>query len=675
MMRNSYIIAVSREGLRLYVGRLGNNGRYTVFEDTECGSYDRFLAIPLSDEDKKEAVVGVIFSQTFSESSRKAFIDGLLARGFGYVQECRFDEYLCHTVKGHGTLMVLSADSDDLCVAVYDVETCRMTSSTVLPGAGKDPMVDVLAEYIWTKIHDKSDWLDHGKCIGEVRRVSRKFLQSGLPEYEGEVFLEGRSHEFFVRRADAEVDNGIDVGSSSLLAALNDYANEHELRRDDTTMALSDGLASNKYFHDVLNGFVSSMMDVDDKVVMALLNKMVNDINHNRVYDGENGIIADGLPLSSIHARPKDTSISFAIDIPKSISSINVYRDNVLIRTITEPEFADSGLSPDREYMYSFEMVHVDRMGYESRSAKTSISIRTVSVRLDDIAILSVADNGDRVTLSWRQPKNGDVRIYVSDRSFGLHGNDRIDLSTFHYDMLPVLDTSYVVEKNFCGERYFIPVTCVGDTAVVGNERCVESMVVPTGVRVDSTDMAHVKVLWIWDGVPAVRISWTSEGGNERWEDIANKGQEPEYELGLPSKTREFTVKVRALYVSGTGKVLMSECFTQTVQLAMVTVCFLKAKSEAVLFMHRDEYTLTLSASGEPPCDLNVITGEGDVPLDLNNFKSLLTIPHAELADGAEHKYRLTYHRMDAKAPLFFRIVPADRHLPLRILPETQKIK
>ena len=91
--------------------------------------------------------------------------------------------------------------------------------------------------------------------------------------------------------------------------------------------------------------------------------------------------------------------------------------------------------------------------------------------------------------------------------------------------------------------------------------------------------------------------------------------------------------------------------------------------------MHKDEYTLMLLAESEPPCDLYVLIGEGTIPLDLTNFKSHLTIHHEDLEAGAEKKFPLTYRRLQKGQPLFFRIIAADRSIPLKVVPETQKLK
>ena len=289
---------------------------------------------------------------------------------------------------------------------------------------------------------------------------------------------------------------------------------------------------------------------------------------------------------------------------------------------------------------------------------------------------LNIKQTEKEATITWKKPERGIVRIYHSPKPFELHRNDIIeDVNAFDYPVLSSLETNYIVQKNFCGERYFIPVTIVENVGIVGEQQGITSMITPKGVRIDSTDIAHIKVIWLWDDVPMVRIKWAAEDGNEKWEDIANDGQSPDFELPLAAKARNFVVSVSALYKTSDDKTLESEPSIQKVALSPVKVDFIEAKSEARLFSHKNEFSVTLKADGEPPCDLCVLLEEGAMPLNLTNFKSHCTIAHADLADGTAKKFTFTYQRMQKKLPLYFRIIAADRSLPLKVVPETQKIK
>ena len=305
----------------------------------------------------------------------------------------------------------------------------------------------------------------------------------------------------------------------------------------------------------------------------------------------------------------------------------------------------------------------------------TTKDISTSKLQLPTPVSLNIKQTEKEATITWKKPERGIVRIYHSPKPFELHRNDMIeDVNAFDYPVLSSLETNYIVQKNFCGERYFIPVTIVENVGIVGEQQGITSMITPKGVRIDSTDIAHIKVIWLWDDVPMVRIKWAAEDGNEKWEDIANDGHSPEFELPLAAKARNFAVSVSALYKTSDGKTLESEPSNQKVALSPVKVDFIEAKSEARLFSHKNEFSVTLQADGEPPCDLCVLLEEGAMPLNLTNFKSHCTIAHADLADGTAKKFTFIYQRMQKKLPLYFRIIAADRSLHLKVVPETQKI-
>ena len=414
------------------------------------------------------------------------------------------------------------------------------------------------------------------------------------------------------------------------------------------------------------------MGEIDEKRLYDILTVMVNQLAN--IIIGPNTIAP--LPLANIREKRGENSIFFDIKFPKDASAIEVYRDDEKIRTITDSQFTDSDLQTDHTYRYGFVVVYKNEYGDELRSEKTTKDISTSKLQLPTPISLNIKQTEKEATITWKKPERGIVRIYHSPKPFELHRNDMIeDVNAFDYPVLSSLETNYIVQKNFCGERYFIPVTIVENVGIVGEQQGITSMITPKGVRIDSTDIAHIKVIWLWDDVPMVRIKWAAEDGNEKWEDIANDGQSPDFELPLAAKARNFAVSVSALYKTSDGKTLESEPSNQKVALSPVKVDFIEAKSEARLFSHKNEFSVTLQADGEPPCDLCVLLEEGAMPLNLTNFKSHCTIAHTDLADGTAKKFTFTYQRMQKKLPLYFRIIAADRSLPLKVVPETQKIK
>lgn len=672
-MTKYYMMKVSREGVQLYGGRQEDKGSYTVFEDRNLKTVEEFCDINVTDSDKEENVIGTIFSASYTEAEKRSIMGKLSQHGYTHLKEYDLNCYLCEIYKAFPHALILSADGNDLYVSYYDTDKKEAIATGKINEAGKDPRVEKLAECIWKKLLEESPYLSKKDDFNAVKLEAKAFLHSKKSELDGTIYLEGENHDFFIKRKDAEIDNLLDYGSSSVLSHLSNFVNQNNIRKEETVLLLSDGLTGNQYFHDVFNGFTPEMGEIDEKRLYDILTMMMNDLAETGIGDSDN---IDRMPLSFIREKRGENSIFFDIKFPKGASAIEVYRDDEKIRTITDSQFTDSDLQTDHTYRYGFVAVYKNEYGDELRSEKTTKDISTSKLQLPTPVSLNIKQTEKEATITWKKPERGIVRIYHSPKPFELHRNDIIeDVNAFDYPVLSSLETNYIVQKNFCGERYFIPVTIVENVGIVGEQQGITSMITPKGVRIDSTDIAHIKVIWLWDDVPMVRIKWAAEDGNEKWEDIANDGHSPEFELPLAAKARNFAVSVSALYKTSDGKTLESEPSNQKVALSPVKVDFIEAKSEARLFSHKNEFSVTLQADGEPPCDLCVLLEEGAMPLNLTNFKSHCTIAHTDLADGTAKKFTFTYQRMQKKLPLYFRIIAADRSLPLKVVPETQKIK
>lgn len=670
-MTNYYMMKVSREGVQLYGGRQEDNGSYTVFKDRNLKTVEEFCDIDVPDSDKENSVIGIIFSASYPESEKQTIMGKLSQHSYKHLKEYDLNSSLCVTYKNFPYALILSTDGNDLYVGYYDTDKKKAIATTTINEAGKDPRVEKLAECIWKKLLEESSYLNKKADFEAVKAEAKAFLQSNKSELDGTIYLEGETHDFFIKRKDAEIDNLLDYGSSSVLSHLSNFVNKNHVKREETILLLSDGVSGNQYFHDVFNGFTPEMAEMDEKCLYDILTVMVNDLANIKV----DSRIAP-IPLANIREKRGENSIFFDIKFPKDASAIEVYRDDEKIRTITDSQFTDADLQTDHTYRYGFVAVYKNEYGDELRSEKTTKDISTSKLQLPTPVSLNIKQTEKEATITWKKPERGIVRIYHSPKPFELHRNDIIeDVNAFDYPVLSSLETNYIVQKNFCGERYFIPVTIVENVGIVGEQQGITSMITPKGVRIDSTDIAHIKVIWLWDDVPMVRIKWAAEDGNEKWEDIANDGQSPDFELPLAAKARNFAVSISALYKTSDGKTLESEPSIQKVALSPVKVDFLEAKSEAGWFSHKNEFSVTLQADGEPPCDLCVLLEEGAMPLNLTNFKSHCTIAHTDLADGTAKKFTFTYQRMQKKLPLYFRIIAADRSLPLKVVPETQKIK
>ena len=674
-MNNSYLMTVSREGSCLYGGRLDNYGRYSAFE------LERKKAGDASAWDALSAAgtgvgVGVMFSPAFAKKEKDTFLGLLSGQGTAGLREYDFDEWLCKGLKGHGFALVLTADGGDLFVRLYQSGETKLLHEARIDGAGNEPRVAVLAECIWKKLLDDAPYLNKQKDFADVLRIAAGFIASGKAELQGEIQLEGETREFFVKRRDADIGNSIDHGSATLLSALRDFRAAHKTDDGDTLMVLSAGLAGNKYFVDVLNGFLPDMVQVDDNLRKDVLNLIMDDLNQNGQPGGV--FVADGLARKNIGIERGEDFVKFKIDIPEGFNEVDVLRGGKKIRTITRllPELTDTGLQPAHEYSYSLVLVYTDDAGCRKETRGCDINVSTMAAQMPEAVRLSIADEADKAVLSWSKPNRGEVKIYVGDKPFGLHPNDRVeDTGALNAETISSLDTEHIVKKDFCGQRFYMPVTVGGGVAVAGNEVCVSSMVPPRGVRTDATVPGHVKVVWLWDGVPAVRVKWTDADGNEMWRDIERGASEPEFELPSLPKTGDVEVGVSSLFTCSDGETMTSSEVKCKAAVTTVKVNYTEAKSEAKLFTNKDKYSVTLQAESEPPCDLYVLVQEGNSIYNKNNFKSHFTIHHSELATGGARKFTISYQRNNKKVPLYFIIIPADGNAKVKIVPEVKSVK
>ena len=264
-----------------------------------------------------------------------------------------------------------------------------------------------------------------------VKLEAKAFLHSKKSELDGTIYLEGENHDFFIKRKDAEIDNLLDYGSSSVLSHLSNFVNQNNIRKEETVLLLSDGLTGNQYFHDVFNGFTPEMGEIDEKRLYDILTMMMNDLAETGIGDSDN---IDRMPLSFIREKRGENSIFFDIKFPKGASAIEVYRDDEKIRTITDSQFTDSDLQTDHTYRYGFVAVYKNEYGDELRSEKTTKDISTSKLQLPTPVSLNIKQTEKEATITWKKPERGIVRIYHSPKPFELHRNDIIeDVNAFDY--------------------------------------------------------------------------------------------------------------------------------------------------------------------------------------------------------------------------------------------------
>lgn len=385
-------------------------------------------------------------------------------------------------------------------------------------------------------------------------------------------------------------------------------------------------------------------------------------------------MVADDISLSDVTAAVEQNQIKFSFSLPKNAVGVNLYRDGSLVKTVSGSVYIDTGLTPDRPYRYKFVTLYRDISGktVESQGVETTLSPTAPPrpVKLD------IADLGDRVRLSWNPPAKGAFAIYVADSPF------RETLGeTFAVDRLRARTVSFsgnMVElrKDFCGVRFYLPVTVVGSMGVAGQQVKAVSVREPEGVAIDKNDN-FVNVSWKWGTTPAVRVEWQIGAGRTVSRDIPSSSPS-RLRIDFPAGTPSVSVAVRSIVESPEGP-LLSSPVEKTLSLTATKVHFEDVKSKAKFFglVGGSDFSLTLRADSALPCALALLVREGSVPVDLVNTRPVLTISPSDLRPGSDTDFDFSYSRRDKSTPVYFRLIAADRSCAplLSITPESHKIK
>lgn len=382
--------------------------------------------------------------------------------------------------------------------------------------------------------------------------------------------------------------------------------------------------------------------------------------------------VAD-LPAGSIALDVQATHIGFGFKLPPRAKSIEVFRDGKLIKTVTGSAFTDTGLVPDRQYLYKLVVVYDDCTGRSHRSAGVTQMLSPMSP--PQAVELRYSHIGTLGRLDWSKPAKGILHIFESDRPFDILENAKVNIDNLKYRKIDSSGTSYSFKKDFSGHRYFLPVTVQGNVGVAGKQVKVLSMIKPAGVRFDRND-TFVMVNWEWNNVKTVRISTQVDGGNVRYYDIAAPAK-PQYKVELPAGAKAVSIAVASVVKEG-GETLLSEETSKVISLKMARVDFVEVKSESMLgFIGKDKYSLTVKCDTPLPCPLALLIAENFAPTNVENYRPYLTISPQELKPGIELRKEFRYTRVQKGKAVYFRLIATDADLAkqVMIIPETRQIK
>ncbi len=692
-----FLIEISRQSISLLYGREGERHDMKPIEERQKkyalsigqqngkGIVD-FIKSKLTDflktydvtleQVKASLPVGVLFTDDVDESVRDFVPETLVISGFSKLKVIDLNALLAHSVLNYPLMLVLTSDGEDLYCRLYNAKDNDTVAFETFPKVGRDPRVEKLAEDIWEQVSGRASYLEKKACMPVIRDEVKDFLASGLRGKEGEISLEKETFGYYIDKNTAFIPvNG--CGSNDISRLLTEFIQSNHISKSDCTLILGKGLCGNSYFKEMLGGMFTTTSELNEAWEETLRQMVCEDLMSCTPSSGSAVPIADAVPQKNIQFTLGETSIAFNIAFPEKAFAIQIKRDGEDLRTITSPQFTDTDLEPDHAYTYSFVTVFKDETGRKFESRELSLTLTTSPIDLPSPISLQVAEQANKVTLTWEKPERGEIKVYWDTKPFDVHCNDTIDIDQFDHTLLSTLDNTCIVEKNFSGERFYLPVVVIRGQGVAGEQQVIKSMMPPTGVRAEDGQAGEIKVVWLWDVVDAVRVSWYANGENVGWKDIERTQEgKSEFSFMPPAKVSNVEIVVQGVHKAYDGSLQESVPVKINFSLKEITVTFVKAKSDATLFGNKNKYSITVKTDSPLPCDLYLIIEEGKVPINLENFTSLLTVSKDDLKVGEEKKYQFEYKRIDKREKLYLRLIVTDLNFRRRVMikPDTQTI-
>lgn len=378
---------------------------------------------------------------------------------------------------------------------------------------------------------------------------------------------------------------------------------------------------------------------------------------------------------SSLRYDIQEKHINFSCKFPQNAKSIEVFRDNTLIKTLSSENFIDSGLVTEKSYTYKFVAIYEDCLGKKYRTNGIDVQLKpTAPPKAVEIKVVST---NDKSTISWANPAKGILEIYHSDKPFSENENDLINTDSFKGEKVMISGTSRVINKDFNGIKYYLPLTVSGKIGIAGRQVTITSILKPQVVSINKTNERNIDIIWKWDnGIEAIRIKNRIDGGGFMNIDIyRSQTPLPKFALSIPKNAKSIDLEVMTLFKSHSGEILLSEPITKFFNLQTAKIDFVDVRKGG--FFSKNKYELTIQADTSVNSDLHLLIREGLPPSNLNNYESYLTIPAKDLLANQPVKYTVEYSRADKSKAIIFRLIPADKTQlnSIVIVPEVKQIK
>lgn len=385
-------------------------------------------------------------------------------------------------------------------------------------------------------------------------------------------------------------------------------------------------------------------------------------------------MIVDNISANDITFDIQENQIVFNFKKSRA-ACIEIYRDGNRLSSIMGNTFIDNNLITGHAYTYRFVAIYRDNNG--NMKPASGLPMTLTPLAAPKPVELLMDEKGKEVLLSWKKPAFGSVIVYQSDKPFTILPGNKVPLDSAQFTRVETVNNSVRLFKNWSGIRFYLPVTVQGNIGVAGKgvsvtsiEKVSEASAINEGNKVE--------VRWVWSNCSAVRVSYSIDGKKCRDHDIEkDKSPDSRFTLTVPDSAKSITVSVMSL-VRTPDRILTSEPIMQTLVLRATKVEFLRVSNLRRMFLlPSDEYELSIKTDSVLPCDLHVLVNESIPPANLVNYTPAAVIKASEVISGQPTVIKLRYTRRLKSAPIFFRIIAANRTMAksLRLVSEIQQLK
>ena len=308
--------------------------------------------------------------------------------------------------------------------------------------------------------------------------------------------------------------------------------------------------------------------------------------------------------------------------------------------------FRDTSVRPDAEYFYRVRAVYLTSNGH-TRGSAGLVRRAGPGQRPAPVRDLSVgAGGGTGFLASWTPPSRGRVSLRVGAGppawpAGTVVGGDQ--LSVFGHAVLEEptegRDGRARLELALSpGANHVLPVTVVGDQAVVGEPVRVTAAPPARDLRAERFDTA-VRVGWTWpDNAATAVVSWAPEGGETVGETRCTR-RAYDADGGFEAVMGAGTVRVSVAIVVASGA---DEAMSAAASVTVPGRPVLEYHVEAAGLLRRER---VVSVTAEHGCDMPeiaVVYAAGPVqPHSADQGRVLTTLPSGRLAAGETVSVRL----------------------------------